>query len=51
MDKFLRGFISVEKAFQIVAVVGVISFFGYLGLNSAQRDRSPSGTSPTTQIK
>ena len=51
MDKFLRGFISVEKAFQIFAVVGVLSFLGYIGLNNAQRDRSPSTTVPTTQLK
>ena len=60
MDKFLRGFISVEKAFQIFALVGVISFLGYLGLNNVKRDRwqslpereSPApNTSPTTQLK
>ncbi len=52
MDKFLRGFISVEKALQIFAVVGVISFLGYLGFNNGQRDRTLSpNTSPTTQLK
>ena len=59
MNKFLRGFVSIEKALQIVALLMVIFFLGYLGLNSAQRDRwqslpereSPSSTSPTTQLK
>ena len=51
MEKFLRGFISIEKSLQILGLVGVIFFLGYLGLNAVQRDRLPSSTSPTTQLK
>ena len=60
MNKFLRGFVSIEKALQIVALLMVIFFLGYLGLNSAQRARWQSlpereslapNTSPTTQLK
>ncbi len=53
MDKFLRSFITIERTFQIFAVVGVILFLGYVGLNSIQRDRTPSvpWTSPTTHPK
>jgi hypothetical protein len=53
MDKFLRSVITIEKTFQIFALLGVIFFLGYVGLNSFQRDRTPSapGISPTTQLK
>ncbi len=53
MDKFLRGFIRIERTFQIFALVGVILFLGYVGLNSFRQDRNPSvpETSPTTQLK
>ena len=51
MEKFLRGFISIEKGLQILGLVGVIFFLGYLGLNGVQRDRLPSTTAPTTQLK
>ncbi|MBD1999181.1 hypothetical protein H6F88_24095 [Oculatella sp. FACHB-28] len=50
MDKFLRGFIAVEKTTQIVALAGVILFLGYLGLTSIQHDQMPSIPDvPTTQ--
>jgi hypothetical protein len=42
MNKFLRSFITIEKTFQIVALVGVTLFLGYVGLNHFQRDRIPS---------
>jgi hypothetical protein len=53
MDKFLRSFITIERTFQIFALVGVTLFLGYVGLNSIQRDRTHSipGISPTTQLK
>jgi hypothetical protein len=53
MDKFLRNIITIEKTFQIFALIGVIILLGYIGLNSFQRDQPPSvpGTSPTTQVK
>lgn len=51
MDRFLRGFITVEKTLQIVALVGVILLLGYVGLTSFQQEQtSPaSSISPTTQ--
>jgi hypothetical protein len=51
MDKFIRTFITVEKSIQIVAVVGVILFWGYLGLTSYQSQRPSSVPSilPTSQ--
>lgn len=53
MDKFLRSVITIERIFQVFALVGVIFFLGYVGLNSFQRDRTPSapGISPSTQLK
>jgi hypothetical protein len=53
MNKFVRSFITIERTFQISAVVGVILFLGYVGLSSFQRDRTPSvpELSPTTQLK
>jgi hypothetical protein len=53
MDKFLRSFITIERIFQIFALVGVTLLLGYVGLNSIQRDRTPSapGISLTTQLK
>jgi hypothetical protein len=53
MDKFLRSVITIERTFQIFALVGVILLLGYFGLKSFQRDRTPSvpETSPTTQLK
>jgi multidrug efflux pump subunit AcrB len=53
MDKFLRSVITIERTFQIFALVGVILLLGYFGLNSLQRDRTPSvpETSSTTQLK
>ncbi len=51
MDKFLRSFITIERTIQILTLLGVILFMGYFGLNSFQRDRTPSvpNISPTTQ--
>ena len=52
MDKFLRGFISIEKALQIGAIVIVVFLLGYLGLNNVQRHRTPAPeTSPVTRVK
>jgi hypothetical protein len=53
MDKFLRGVITIERAFMISALVGVTLFLGYVGLSSLQRNQTPSapGISPTTQLK
>lgn len=51
MEKFLHGFIKIEKFTQIIALVGVIMFLGYLGLTNYRSDSLPSLpiTSPTTQ--
>jgi hypothetical protein len=50
MDKFLSGFIKVEKSVQIFTLVGIMLFLGYLGSVSYRGDRAPSPrTSPTTQ--
>lgn len=50
MDKFLRGFITVEKITQIIALASVFLFLGYLGLTSIQRDQTPSiPDAPATQ--
>lgn len=50
MDKFLRGFIAVERTTQVVALVGVILLLGYLGLTSIQRDQTLSvPATPATQ--
>jgi hypothetical protein len=53
MDKFLRSLITVERIVQISALVGVMLFLGYLGVNSLQRDRATSGAgiSPATPLK
>lgn len=42
MEKFVRSLITVEKSIQIVSLVGVILFLGYLGLSSYQSNRTPS---------
>jgi hypothetical protein len=34
MDKWLQGFIKVERSFQIAALVGVVLLTGYLGMKS-----------------
>jgi hypothetical protein len=51
MDKFLYGFIKIEKFTQIVALVGVIMFLGYLGFSNYRSNSTHSLpiTSPTTQ--
>lgn len=53
MDKLLRSLVRVERTFQIFAIVGVILFLGYVGLNNFRQDRNHSvpETSPTTQLK
>jgi hypothetical protein len=53
MNKFLRSFITIEKTFQICALVGVTLLLGYVGLNSSQRGQTPSipENSPTTRLK
>ena len=49
MNKFLRSLLTVERTIQLVALVGVIVFLGYLGVTSFQRERTPSvpSLSPT----
>lgn len=51
MDKFIRGFITVEKSLQILALVGLIMFLGYLGVEQYRSDSKPPFpiTSPTIQ--
>jgi hypothetical protein len=51
MEKFVRSFITVEKSIQIVALVGVILFLGYLGFTNYQSNLTPSVPviSPITQ--
>jgi hypothetical protein len=51
MDKFVRSFITVEKSIQMVALVGVILFLGYLGFTNSQSNLTPSAPviSPRTE--
>ncbi|MEB3182326.1 MAG: hypothetical protein VKL59_25310 [Nostocaceae cyanobacterium] len=42
MDKFLRSFITIERYIQLVALLGVMVFLGYLGFTSYQSHRTPS---------
>ena len=42
MDKLLRGLTTFERTTQIIAVVGVALFLGYLGLTSYSGDRTPT---------
>jgi hypothetical protein len=53
MSKFLRGITTIERTFQILALLGLFLFLGYIGLNSFRRDRVPSvpSSSPATQLK
>jgi hypothetical protein len=53
MDKFLRGFITIERTFQVLTLAGLILFLGYVGLSSFQRNQTPSAPiiSPATQLK
>ncbi|MBD2327761.1 hypothetical protein [Alkalinema sp. FACHB-956] len=37
MDRWLRGFIIIERSLQMVMVVGVLIFLAYLGLTNTQR--------------
>jgi hypothetical protein len=51
MDRLIHGFIKIEKSMQILAVVGLVLFVGYLGAMNYRHHLtpSPSITSPTTQ--
>ncbi len=50
MDKFLSSFIKIEKTIQILTLVGVMLFLGYLGFMNYRSERVPSPvTSPTTK--
>ncbi|MBD2356873.1 hypothetical protein H6G41_19955 [Tolypothrix sp. FACHB-123] len=51
MNNFIRTFITVEKSIQIVALLGVVVFWGYLGLTSYQSQPTSSVPSilPTMQ--
>jgi hypothetical protein len=53
MNKFLRSVITIEKTFQILALVGLILFLGYIGLNSFQKNQTHSAPSisPSIQLK
>ncbi len=50
MDKFLRGFITIEKSLQITTLVGLMLFLGYLGFINVHNTHDPSVqvTSSTT---
>lgn len=49
MDKFLRGFITMEKSLQITTLVGLMLLFGYLGfVNIRSNQPSVQVTSSTT---
>jgi hypothetical protein len=51
MDKFIYGFIKIEKSIQIVSLLGVIMFVGYVGAMNYRNDLAPSSplTSPIIQ--
>lgn len=50
MDRFLRGFITIEKSLQITTLVGLFLLFGYLGVINTRSNNSPNVqvTSSTT---
>lgn len=50
MDKFLRGFISIEKSLQITTLVGLIFFLGYLGFANVSKTNHPSVQSTPSTI-
>ncbi len=47
MNKFLSGFIKIEKSIQTLTLVSVMLLLGYLGFMNYRSDRSPS---PVTSI-
>ncbi|BAY63778.1 hypothetical protein NIES22_38670 [Calothrix brevissima NIES-22] len=51
MNNFIRTFITIEQSIQIVALLGVLVFWGYLSFTSYQTQQQPSVPSiaPTTQ--
>ncbi|WP_156481560.1 MULTISPECIES: hypothetical protein [unclassified Anabaena] len=51
MNKFIRGFITIEKSLQVLALLGLILFLGYLGFEQYRSDSTPSVpiNSPTIQ--
>lgn len=51
MDKFLRGFITLEKSIQMATLIGLMLFLGYLEFVNYRSNRTPSNavTSSTTQ--
>lgn len=50
MERFLRGFITIEKSLQITTLVGLMLFLGYLGFSNVSSTNHPSVkvTSSTT---
>jgi hypothetical protein len=42
MDKFLRGFITIEKSLQITTLVGLMLFLGYLGFANVSSTHNPT---------
>jgi hypothetical protein len=51
MNKFLHGFIMIEKSVQIAILVLLMLFLGYLGFVNSPSDRTPAVpvTAPTSQ--
>ncbi|HEY9799485.1 MAG TPA: hypothetical protein V6D25_03945 [Leptolyngbyaceae cyanobacterium] len=51
MNKLLHSFITIEKSIQIVTLVGLMLFLGYLGFIEYRSDRTLSVPviSPTIQ--
>lgn len=51
MDRFLRGFITIEKSLQITTLVGLVVFFGYLGFVNIRSTPNPSiPVTPSTTL-
>lgn len=42
MDKFLHGFITIEKSLQITTLVGLFLLFGYLEVVNFRSNKTPT---------
>ncbi|MGJ3253635.1 MAG: hypothetical protein ACFE0J_21235 [Elainellaceae cyanobacterium] len=48
MEKILRRVIAVERSIQIIAIVALVMFLGYLGIERLNSEPAPAA-SPTVQ--
>jgi hypothetical protein len=47
MNRILRGFITIEKSLQVIALLGVVALLIYIGFSRAESDR-PQGEPQST---